>query len=331
MTHPTRRDLILGAGALVLPWQRARTRAFDRAPLSFGLCADVHQDVMHDAVSRMRRFVEAMSHEKVDFLAQLGDFCTPRPENRAFLSAYHAFEGPTYHVIGNHEMDGGFSREQVRKFFGMKQRNDTFIAKGVRFIVLDGNDPYDPEEPGKAPGGYSRHVATRQREWLGKIMDTTTEPVIVFSHQSLENARGIDNGAQVRSILESANEKAGWRRVGACFSGHHHLDALVVVNDIPYVQINSMSYYWVGPKHKHRSYSEDIHDRHRWIEYTSPYENPLWARVTVTRNALKITGVRSRWVGASPEELGHPDSSQGQGIAPRISDRRIALKKTSPR
>ena len=64
-----------------------------------------------------------------------------------------------------------------------------------------------------------------------------------------------------------------------------------------------MSYYWVGGANRHHSYSEAIHESHPWIEYTSPYRDPLWAFVTVEPDGLiAIEGVGSQWVGPSPEE-----------------------------
>ena len=58
-------------------------RGFDG---SFGVIADVHQDIMHDGVSRLRAFVEAMNDAKPDFSIQLGDFCVPHERNAEFMA-----------------------------------------------------------------------------------------------------------------------------------------------------------------------------------------------------------------------------------------------------
>ena len=225
-------------------------------------------------------------------------------------------------MIGNHDMDGGKTRDQFREYVGMEEAYYTFLQQGYRFIVLDGNDRHDG-----APGGYPRHVGAEQRAWLEETLASTEEPVIVFSHQSLENATGVDNGAEVRALLEAANEAAGWGRVLACFSGHHHLDDVVEVGGIPYVQVNSMSYQWVGGSRRHQSYPEEVHAGHPWIEYTCPYADPLWAYVIIDpAGELRIEGVRSRWVGPSPQELGLVEGKDNRGIRPGVSERRLRLE-----
>jgi hypothetical protein len=219
-------------------------------------------------------------------------------------------------------MDGGFSREDFREYLGMEKGYYTYLQQGYRFIVLDGNDRHKD-----APGGYPRHIGEEQRTWLSETLTSTTEPVIVLVHQSLESADGVDNGPEVRAILEAANEAAGWGRVLACFSGHHHLDDLVEVNGIPYVQVNSMSYKWVGGSRKHESYSKEIHAEHPWIEYTCPYADPLWAFVTIDpKGEIRIDGIRSKWVGPSPRELGDPRVEVERGITPNIAARAISLR-----
>lgn len=320
----SRRDFLKGAGAgvCVLTFRPPAHAATGLKELRFGMCADVHKDVMHDADQRLATFLGAMADKRAHFVAQMGDFCQPIEANNSFREVWHGWKGARYDVIGNHDMDGGKTREQFREYVGMEAGYYTFLQQGYRFIVLDGNDRHD-----KAPGGYPRHIGPEQRAWLAETLADTTEPVIVLSHQSLENASGVDNGAEVRAILEAANEAAGWGRVLVCFSGHHHLDDLVEVEGIPYVQVNSMSYKWVGGKKRHQSYSEEVHAAHPWIEYTCPYEDPLWAYVTIDpKGVLRIEGIRSRWVGASPEELGYPEGKDTRGITPNVSARRLDLE-----
>ena len=321
----TRRQLLKNgaASALVLAFRPPLPLRWRLEPITFGLCADVHQDVMHDAVERMATFVRAMNERKVDFVAQLGDFCQPKEENRRFLETFQSFAGPHYHVRGNHETDGGFSAEQVKAFWSIEETMYAFEQGGVRFLVLDGNEHHD-----EAPGGYARHVGEEQLGWLERELAKDDAPVVILSHQSLENEWGLDNGAAVRAVLEQANERAGWRRVLACFSGHHHLDDVVEVAGIPYVQVNSMSYYWVGGDHEHESYPKHIHAARPYIRYTTPYRDPIWATVTVDPAAgeLRIEGVASKWVGPSPEDLAYEAHAAEGGISCSIEDRRLAIE-----
>ena len=56
------------------------------------------------------------------------------------MAANNAYGGPRHHVIGNHDMDGGFKREQTVAWYGMPARYHAFDHGGVRFITLDGNE-----------------------------------------------------------------------------------------------------------------------------------------------------------------------------------------------
>ena len=93
-----------------------------------------------------------MNAEKVDFLVEMGDF---KDENkkpiedktiahlRAVEEVFQKFTGPTYHVLGNHDMDS-ISKKQflanventgidpAKSFY-------SFDSKGLHFTVLDAN------------------------------------------------------------------------------------------------------------------------------------------------------------------------------------------------
>ena len=150
---------------------------------------------------------------------QLGDFCVPKSANDGFMKIWRSFAGARYHVLGNHDMDGGFSREQTAKYYGMPSRFYSFDRRDVHFVVLDGND-----RPADHKSGYPRFIADDQIAWLKDDLERTDSPTIVFVHQSIERDGGVQNGAAVRAVLEEANDKAGRRKVVACFSGHHHRD-----------------------------------------------------------------------------------------------------------
>ena len=316
------------AACLVLPFRLPRAVERRVSRVRFGLCADVHKDIMHDTDERLAAFVRDMVDRDVDFIAQLGDFCTPIEANDSFMDVWRSYPGTAYHVIGNHDTDGGFDRSDTMAYWGMEKGYYSVEHGGVEFIVLDGNDVHDEKPP-----GYARHVGPEQLAWLESRLAEDDGPVVILSHQSLENDHGLDNGAEVRALLEEANRRAGWNRVLACFSGHHHLDDLVRVNEIPYVQVNSMSYYWVGGKFAREDrYAPEIHSSHPVIKYTAPYRAPLWAAVTIEPGdddgqggAIVIEGVESEFVGPSPEEMGFEAHAPLRGIAARVTDRRIPL------
>lgn len=334
---PRRRILqwtIAGAGASLLPdWARAEKGT--GKPLRFGVITDIHQDIMHDAEDRLRAFIQHMSDEKPDFIVQLGDFCVPIERNRRFMDIWNQFPGPRHHVLGNHDMDGfverkgayAFSTQETVEYWGMPSRYYGFDAGGIRFVVLDANDPPpDQEGPRK---GYSSHVAKDQVEWLEQELDATHLPVVLFSHQSLERGRGgVSNQAEIRSLLEQANRKAGFQKVIACFSGHHHRDYVREIGGIHYAQINSASYFWMGADYPHARYSDEIHQRHPNLRFVAPYRDPLWAMVTIDREAglLTIDGRSSDFVAPSPWELGADrEAFDSATLNPAISDRKLTL------
>ena len=302
--------------------------------VSFGVCADVHKDLMHDADERLFSFVKEMNQKHVDFTIQLGDFCRPYAYNDTFMNIWNSFEGPNYHVLGNHDMDGGFNREETGSYWGMPAKYYSFNLQGFHFIVLDGNDHANPPQAGNSgnigeekdnwppPGGYPRYIGEEQKNWLISDLSSTNLPSVIFSHQSLEDEWGIENAQEIRSILEKENQNAGEQKILACFNGHSHLDTAIQINDIWYVEINSMSYVWVGEKHKHSSYSATIHENYPWLECTCPYEDPLYAVVTIDSDGqIIIEGRKSKWVGPSPSEVvGYNDKNYYDRVKPKISN-----------
>lgn len=325
MSRTASRRVFLGAGvslALNLP------AAPKRKTVKFGLCADVHQDIMHDGEQRLSAFVREARAARCEWILQLGDFCRPYEKNRPFLEIWNSFAGPRYHVLGNHEIDGGFTWEQARTYLGMAAPYYSFDQGGWHFVVLDGNE----RNPSAKPGGYPRYIGAEQARWLAGDLKQASSPVIVFSHQSLEDERGVENGEAIRGILEAANREAGWSKVGACFSGHHHIDYQASINGIHYVQVNSMSYSWLGASYQHVRYSAEIDRQFPYIRQTAPYAEPLFAMVTLhAEGRIELRGRRTELVGPSPWELGVEDrpgtSTSRERLAPRISDRtlRVAL------
>jgi len=284
----------------------------------FGVCADVHKDIMHDADQRLQFFIDQMNEQNVDFIIQLGDFCQPSAKNENFLKIWSSFSGPQHHVLGNHDMDSGFSKEQTVKGWGMPSRYYSFNKGAYHFVILDGNDPSDPPI-----SGYTRYIGAEQRRWLAADLAAAKLPAIVFSHQSMEDEiEGVVNKAEMRKILETAKFENGRQKVIACFSGHHHTDYYRRINGIYYIQINSMSYCWVGGNYAMPRYSEEINRKFPYIKYTVPYKDPLFALVTLEPEGnIKIKGVQSEWVGPSPWELNYPYLHKYDEIVPKISDR----------
>jgi predicted phosphodiesterase len=330
MKTGTRREML--RRVMAVPWagagvqgkEGAVERKEGKAELRFGVIADVHQDVMPDGVERVGAFVRAMEEAGVDFVVQLGDFCVPHERNRGFMEVWNGYKGRRYSVLGNHDMDGGYTREQAAAFFGMPERRYGFEAGKWRGIVLDGN------EPGGMARGYARYVSEGQLRWLEEQLAADRRPAFVFIHQPVdgENEGCVENGAAVRAVLEKAQrERPGV--VAAVISGHRHLDYAREIGGVRYLEINSASYWWLNAKAAAReTFPAEVHRRHPSLKSVAAYRDPLWAVVTVTEGGseLVVTGRSSEWVGPDPWERGETARWPREELHPGIGDRRFELR-----
>lgn len=289
----------------------------------FGLISDIHPDMLPDGVDRVRAFVSTMESARVDFILQLGDFCWPAPGNRRYMDAWNAYRGRSFHVLGNHDMDEGYSREQTVAYCGMPGMYYTFNVGPVRGIVLDGN------EPGGKASGYKRFVGPEQLAWLERELAVPDQPSLLFIHQPFDadHADSVENGASVRAVVERA-EKARPGTVLAVFCGHLHMDYERVVNGIRYIQINSAAYWWLNnPAARRETYPHEIHQKYRYLTHVAAYRDPLWALVTVDFDAgeLVVEGRRTEWVGPDPVARGEKTERPLENLHPWISDRRAKI------
>ena len=249
-----------------------------RNKIRFGIISDLHYDLMHDGERRAQQFIDTMNDEAPDFIIQLGDFCVPKPENDRLLEIWDQFRGESYHVLGNHDTDGGYNKEQTLSYWRMPARFYSFEKNGFHFVVLDGNEKSET----KTINGYPRTIASEQQEWLKTDLRKTSLPCVIFCHQGLDNSNnGLDNGMEIRYLLEQINHEAGFKKVLLVFSGHHHLNYHNEINGIHYVQINSASYYWVGEEYRAEDLPDPIYNAHPILRHTLVYEDPIWAVVTI--------------------------------------------------
>ncbi len=305
--------------ALTLPHVSAATLGPLKKPVRIGMIADLHQDVMHDGIARMEAFLEAMATQCPDAIMQLGDFAYPNTNNRQVIEMFNQGHERSLHVIGNHDTDAGYTKQQCLDVWGMPGRYSARNIEGLQLLILDGNDGGSPTHK----GGYPSYVGQEQAMWLKEQLATLDGPVIVASHQPLAGAWAVDNAEEIQTILGAAADK-----VLLVMNGHSHLDDVLRIQGVTYWHVNSASYQWVGSAHKHESYAKDVHARYPWISHTCPYRDSLFAMLTVDPQSLTlhVEGRRSQWVGKSPAELGRDLDAKlthGEQIAPRIRDRRI--------
>lgn len=305
----------LVGGAIALSWTPVFANKKAKK-IHIGLIADLHHDIMHDGEQRLAAFIEQANDNQSDFIIQMGDFCRPYDHNLGLIEEWEKFKGLKFHILGNHDTDGGFTREQAMEFWGMQERYYSFDHQGIHFVILDGNDP-NP----KPWSGYHRYINKEQQDWLREDLAKTNLSTLVFSHQTLENeVGGVANLKEIQMILEDANRQAGGTKVVASLCGHHHTDYMREINGIYYIQINSASYRWVGSDYEHVRYSAGIDEKYPYIKYTIPYKDPLFTFLEIDpKGVLKIEPKKSEFVGLGPEEMGMPAPANNDPIIPQIS------------
>lgn len=315
------------ASAVLLSFPKGIHSLFadDADPIRFGIIADLHQDIMHDAPQRLGKFLAAMDEVKPDAIIQLGDFAVPSKKNQSFLDPFNDASMKPMHVLGNHDMDGGHTRQQCMDTWGMPSFYYARNVGGVLLLVLDGNDKDSPTHQ----GGYARFIGPEQVEWLKEQLSTASVPVIVVSHQPLAGPSAIDNAREIQDVLGEHSSK-----ILFAMNGHTHIDYLVEEQGVVYWHVNSASYKWVGGNHIHTSYPTEIHEKFPYISYTCPYREPLYATLTIDpkNSRIQIDGTSTKWVGPSPADIKvKPIEHTGdEPMVPRIRNRTMAMAAQKP-
>ena len=108
--------------------------------VTFGISADIHNDIIHDGESRLGIYLTEMERRRVDLIIDMGDFCHPVKENEPFLKLWKSSSLPRYNLMGNHDMDLG-TKQDFMEFVGMKSRYYSFDRNGFHFCRIG------PEQP----------------------------------------------------------------------------------------------------------------------------------------------------------------------------------------
>lgn len=228
--------------------------------IRFGLLSDVHyadrepagERFYRQSLAKVQEAIDWMNQEKLDFAIELGDFkdqdAVPNEANTLkyltdIESVFQKFNGPTYHVLGNHDMDG-ISKQQFLERVensGIPKAKSyySFNREKIHFVVLDGN--YTKEGKSYDHGNFSWEDASISEDeisWLRNDLNTNKLPVIVFIHQMLDDSKNVkqavQNAAEVRQILEQSG------KVLCVFQGHVHEERYNLINGIHYYSVNAV-------------------------------------------------------------------------------------------
>ncbi len=229
-----------------------------RRPVRFGIVTDCHYADIDPAGTRFYResldklseCVACMNAQRVDFLIELGDLKdqdTPAVEERTLQylrraeAVFREFDGPRYHVLGNHDLDSLSKRQFLEnvKSTRLSSRRSyySFNARGLHCVVLDANFTADGTD-------YDHHnfhwtdanVPLPELHWLRKDLAKARGPVIVFVHQLLDGAGPVyvKNAPEVRQILRDSG------KVLAVFQGHHHEGGYNEIGGIHYYTLKAV-------------------------------------------------------------------------------------------
>ena len=320
----SRRDFVGISAAFCVPALARASVSKLKVPVKLGLITDLHHDLIHDGKSRLTAFLAASRKAQTDGVIQMGDFTFPGEQKQDVIDLFNQAHEVSLHVIGNHDTDNGHTRQQCVDRWGMPARYYSRKVKGIWFIVLDGNDTGSPTHK----GGYPAYIGPEQVDWLKQQLQQIQEPIVIVSHQPLIGALAVDNATEIQALLASAAD-----RVIVAINGHTHVDSLIYNRDIPYLTINSASYFWIGDKFQHESYPKEIHEKYKMMSRMCPYRDPLFTIMTIdpVTQTVQITGKPSQWVGKSPTELGFTDEYKplrvGEEIVPFIRKRKVLARK----
>ncbi len=237
----------------------SRSTTKDRqATVRFGLVTDCHYAdadtagtrCYRESLDKLRECVELMNHKGVDFLIELGDFKdqgTPPVEKdtlsylEAVEKVFQGFNGPTYHVIGNHDADSISKNQFLARIENTNidpgRSYYSFDIQGLHGIVLDANFRSDGADYDHGAFDWKdTNLPPAELAWLKEDLAATAGPVVVFTHQLLDGVGSVyvNNAAQVRPILEASGT------VLAVFQGHHHEGSYRRIGGIHYYTLKAL-------------------------------------------------------------------------------------------
>ena len=299
--------------------------------IKFAVFTDLHYDHVPDGLQRVESFVTNIKNADVDFVIELGDFCSPKQENQVLIDILDSIGKPHYHLIGNHDSDV-FPKEEAIKFLNMENNFYSFKYGKVKFIALDtcfikNNNGYQPY----SKRNYQRTLSIYpvlpdyEIEWLENQLRDDSEYFVIFSHHSFENEfakRGVYNREEVRNLINGVNEQG--KKVLLCINGHDHGDSVKKIGQTFYFGLNSMSYIWFGPQYEHFCYSDEIHKQYPFLKDLVLYKEGLHCIITIDENGgIDIQGMEGHYQNVTPKELGLEDVWNGRSILPIVSSLKV--------
>lgn len=228
----------------------------------FGLITDTHaHDLdsplegkwMSHTEERLSAFITAMNEWAPDFVIELGDFINgwvvlgADPGDPARIpdiltwadELYDQFDGPAYHVIGNHDLYN-LDKSQYLNVLEMDTMYYSFDAGSYHFIVIDVQYAEDGSNLAHTYTGVAGFVPEPEFEWLRVDLKAAERPTIVFVHQMLDDFIEEWGRATVLNQIALQQLFAADGDVIAVFQGHDHANVHNVIDGIHYVTFEAL-------------------------------------------------------------------------------------------
>ncbi len=263
-----------------------------------------------------------------EMIIHAGDFCHRPLESEEFIKAYNNFHIPSYHCLGNHDMDGADMTDTVR-LYNMPNDYYFFEKGGYRFIILNTSYIKDGDDFIKySHANYFRYpdrdmMPPIEIEWLRETIDSSSLPCILISHVSFDRINGMKNRLEVLDIIDKANEKRPYS-VLMCINGHHHRDYLSIMRGVIYYDVISASQDWIGP---HNGFSKEECEKVLNLKHTIAFNDPLHAIVTLEGTTVTVEGMESSYyLGVDHKRVGlSPYDGAGRPLSPAVQSFKVTV------
>lgn len=230
--------------------------------LQIGIVTDVHAHdldsplegkMMASYPERLGAFINAMNAWPADLVIELGDFVNGwvvlgiEPGNPYRIpqileeaeAIYSRFDGPRYHVIGNHDVYN-LSKEEYLERVNITSTYYSFDAGAYHVVILDVQYDEGGNDLAYTYTGVRGFVPKTEMEWLQEDLAGTDRPTIVCVHQMLDTEPTeagwtlIGNAVEVRALLAESGV------VIAVFQGHDHANRYSLIDGIHYITFKAL-------------------------------------------------------------------------------------------
>jgi len=230
--------------------------------LQIGIVTDVHAHdldsplegkLMASYPERLGAFINAMNAWPADLVIELGDFVNGwvvlgiEPGNPYRIpqileeaeAIYSRFDGPRYHVIGNHDVYN-LSKEEYLERVNITSTYYSFDAGAYHVVILDVQYDEGGNDLAYTYTGVRGFVPKTEMEWLQEDLAGTDRPTIVCVHQMLDTEPTeagwtlIGNAVEVRALLAESGV------VIAVFQGHDHANRYSLIDGIHYITFKAL-------------------------------------------------------------------------------------------